>query len=246
MWMLVGHLVWCQGSWGSYLASFFLCGWGRGALSSEIYFLEVNLKYNYFQLYLVAVYIVLTNNQDSCLLLELAICLSDTLDRCPMWPKQLFDMIRNIVVVIQLPQRVYKCSLRSYNTLEVVELCVLVYHFVYTFPHFERGLPQVPRSMSRFVSQLVSQSVSQLVSAFLFFVYVARRRTSSYGVAKLVQIAPLNCWRNSTPFLCKASFCTMKIDHFRARAIDHSVLFFQLLKSQILAFNLGIMFYNSF
>merc|ERR1711954_344607 len=55
----------------------------------------------------------------------------------------------------------------------------------------------------------------QFVSAFLFFVYVTRRRTSSYGVARLVQIAPLTCWRNSTPFLCKASFCTMKTDHFR-------------------------------
>ena len=66
----------------------------------------------------------------------------------------------------------------------------------------------------------------QFVSAFLFFVYIARLRTSSYGVARLVQISPLNCWRNATPFLCKASFCTMKNDHFRARAIDHLVLFF--------------------
>ena len=59
----------------------------------------------------------------------------------------------------------------------------------------------------------------QFVSAFLFFVYVARRRTSSYSVARLVQIAPLNCWRNSTPFLCKASFCTMKTDHFRPQLL---------------------------
>ena len=59
----------------------------------------------------------------------------------------------------------------------------------------------------------------QFVSAFLFFVYVARRRTSSYSVARLVQIAPLNCWRNSTPFLCKANFCTMKTDHFRPQLL---------------------------
>ena len=64
-----------------------------------------------------------------------------------------------------------------------------------------------------------------LVQASLFFGNVARRRTSSYGVIRPVLIAPLHCWRNSTPFLCKASFCTMKIDHFRARAIDHLVFF---------------------
>ena len=32
--------------------------------------------------------------------------------------------------------------------------------------------------------------------------------------------------RNSTPFFGAAAFCTTKIDRFRARAIDHSVLFY--------------------
>ena len=71
-----------------------------------------------------------------------------------------------------------------------------------------------------------------LVQAFLFFGNVARRRTSSYGVVRPVLIAPLHCWRNSTPFLCKASICTVKIDHFRARAIDHSILFSLLYSSK--------------
>ena len=58
----------------------------------------------------------------------------------------------------------------------------------------------------------------------------------------LFLIASLNCWRNSTPFLCKASFCTMKIDHFRAQAIDHVVfLQIRLLKNQLyLMFGKGI------
>ena len=55
------------------------------------------------------------------------------------------------------------------------------------------------------------------VHTYLFFGDVAWRRTSSHGPLRLVLIAPLNCWRNSTPFLCKASFCMMKIYHFRAR-----------------------------
>ena len=41
------------------------------------------------------------------------------------------------------------------------------------------------------------------------------RRTSSYGTVRLVLIAPLNCWRNSTQFWCKASLCTIKIENFR-------------------------------
>ena len=41
---------------------------------------------------------------------------------------------------------------------------------------------------------------------------LARRRMSSCGAVRLVLIEPLTCWRNSTPFWCKASFCTIKID----------------------------------
>ena len=40
-------------------------------------------------------------------------------------------------------------------------------------------------------------------------------RTSSYVAVTLVLIAQLNCWRNSTPFRCKASLCTIRIDNFR-------------------------------
>ena len=58
--------------------------------------------------------------------------------------------------------------------------------------------------MSRFVTVYVCMSVSD----------VARWRTLSYGAVRL--IAPLNCWQNSTPFWCKASFSTIRIDHFRA------------------------------
>ena len=44
---------------------------------------------------------------------------------------------------------------------------------------------------------------------------VARCRTWSYGAVRLVLIAPFNCWRNSTPFWCKTSFCMIKIGNFR-------------------------------
>ena len=44
---------------------------------------------------------------------------------------------------------------------------------------------------------------------------VTRRRMSSPGAVRQVLIAPLKNWRNSTPFWCKASLCTLKIDHFR-------------------------------
>ena len=39
------------------------------------------------------------------------------------------------------------------------------------------------------------------------------------GADKLVLIAPLNCWRNSSPFRCKASLCRIKIDDFKTLSI---------------------------
>ena len=47
------------------------------------------------------------------------------------------------------------------------------------------------------------------------------RRMSSCGAVRLVLIAPLNCWQNSTPFWCKASFCTIKTDDIRTLSIVH-------------------------
>ena len=40
--------------------------------------------------------------------------------------------------------------------------------------------------------------------------------TFSYYEIRLVLIAPLYCWCNSTLFLCRASLCTIKIDNLRA------------------------------
>ena len=59
-----------------------------------------------------------------------------------------------------------------------------------------------------------------------FFSNIVRRLSSPCGAVRLVLISPLNCWQSSIPFLCKTSFCMLKINNFRARAIDHSVLFF--------------------
>ena len=60
--------------------------------------------------------------------------------------------------------------------------------------------------------------VSLCVSSSVPFCFCLHRATS-YGVARLVEIAPLDCWRNSTRFLCKASFCTMKTDHLRPQLL---------------------------
>ena len=76
-------------------------------------------------------------------------------------------------------------------------------------------------------------TLCQFVSAFLYFVYVARCRTSLYRVARLVQIAPLNCWRNFTPFLCKASFCTVKTDHFRPELLTTRSCLFRFFYSRL-------------
>ena len=70
--------------------------------------------------------------------------------------------------------------------------------------------------MSHFVRQSVSQLVTQLVSTFLFFGDVARRRQTSYDVARLRLMAPMGLWRNSTTFFGAAALCTTKIDGFRA------------------------------
>ena len=44
---------------------------------------------------------------------------------------------------------------------------------------------------------------------------VARRRETSYGVARLLLMVPLEPWRNSTPVFGAAAFCTTKIGNFR-------------------------------
>ena len=51
--------------------------------------------------------------------------------------------------------------------------------------------------------------------------YTVRRRTSSYDEATLHLMAPMDFWRNSTPFWCKASLCTLKIDNFRIYQLGH-------------------------
>ena len=73
--------------------------------------------------------------------------------------------------------------------------------------------------MYRCVSVVVVRGVSLEKS-----VDVARRRQSSYDVARLHLTSPLDFWRNSIPFFCAVALCTMKIDDFRAtRDIDEDV-----------------------
>ena len=42
-----------------------------------------------------------------------------------------------------------------------------------------------------------------------------QRHMSSYDVARLHLIAPIDFWRNSIPFFGAVALCTMKIDDFR-------------------------------
>ena len=65
------------------------------------------------------------------------------------------------------------------------------------------------------MSGFVSQSVSQSVCAFLFFCDAARRRQTSYDVARLLLMAPIDPWRNSTPVFGAVAFCTTNIEDFR-------------------------------
>ena len=43
----------------------------------------------------------------------------------------------------------------------------------------------------------------------------ARLRETSYDVARLLLMVPLEPWRNSIPVFGAAAFCTTKIDDFR-------------------------------
>ena len=45
---------------------------------------------------------------------------------------------------------------------------------------------------------------------------VARRRQTSYDVARLLLMVPIELWQNSTIFFGAAAFCTSKIEDFRA------------------------------
>ena len=42
-----------------------------------------------------------------------------------------------------------------------------------------------------------------------------RRRVASYGVARLLLMAPIDPWRNSTPDFGAVAFCTTNIEDFR-------------------------------
>ena len=53
-------------------------------------------------------------------------------------------------------------------------------------------------------------------TAVLYAWDIARRRQTSYDVARLLLMVPLEPWRNSTPFFGAAAICTTKIDDFRA------------------------------
>ena len=60
------------------------------------------------------------------------------------------------------------------------------------------------------VSELVSGQFSDHKSSD-----VARRRQTSYDVARLLLMVPIELWQNSTIFFGAAAFCKSKIKDFR-------------------------------
>ena len=49
------------------------------------------------------------------------------------------------------------------------------------------------------------------------------RRETSYDVARLLLMVPLEPWQNSTPIFGAAALCTTKIDGFRASVTSTSM-----------------------
>ena len=77
--------------------------------------------------------------------------------------------------------------------------------------------------MNGVVGGWVGQSVSQCVVNFLITICdVARRRQTSYDVARLLLMAPIDPWRNSTPDFGAAAFCTTNIEDFRTPLMSTS------------------------
>ena len=59
---------------------------------------------------------------------------------------------------------------------------------------------------------------------------IALRCLTYYDVARLILMSPIDCWQISTPFLCKASFCTTKIGDFRTQGSGDSRTISKLLQ----------------
>ena len=51
---------------------------------------------------------------------------------------------------------------------------------------------------------------------------VARRRQTSYDVARLLLMSPIDPWRNATPVFGAVAFCTTNIDDFRTHLTSSS------------------------
>ena len=53
---------------------------------------------------------------------------------------------------------------------------------------------------------------------------IARRRQTSYDVARLCLMAPMHLWQNSTPVFGAAALCTTRIDNSRAPLLSISMI----------------------
>ena len=77
-------------------------------------------------------------------------------------------------------------------------------------------------------------SLCQFVRAFVpnFQSDAARRREASYDVARLLLMAPIDPWRNSTPVFGAVAFCTTNIEDFRTPLTSTSLTILSTYSSQ--------------
>ena len=73
---------------------------------------------------------------------------------------------------------------------------------------------------------------------------VARRRQTSYDVARLRLMSPMDLWRNSIPFFGAAAFCTTKIDNFRAPRMYPARAYTTLVVLVFLSFNYFLTYFT--
>ena len=101
------------------------------------------------------------------------------------------------------------------NTIFLVWMSITLHHDPQLIHIFSEGY-------RRYLALCLTSSVSHLVSAFLFFCDAERRRQTSYDVARLLLMAPIDPWRNSTPAFGAVAFCTTNIEDFRTHLTSMS------------------------
>ena len=73
------------------------------------------------------------------------------------------------------------------------------------------------------MSRYLSIYLYVCLSCHIFCGDAAQHRQTSYDIARLLLMAPIDPWRNSTPVFGAAALCATKIDDFRASSMLSSL-----------------------